>query len=167
MQLLVVRHAPAGDKIVFAQSGRPDDERPLTDEGRRKMREGAAGLRRLVERLDAIATSPLQRALETAEILAEAFDSSTLETVEALSPGSPPAELMPWLGRHPAASLVAVVGHEPHLSGLVSWLLCGSTRPVVELGKGAACLLDLDKPAARQARLLWSAPPRALRRLRR
>ncbi len=167
MQLLVVRHAPAGDKIVFAQSGRPDDERPLTDEGRRKMRDGATGLRRLIERLDAIATSPLQRALETAEILAEAFDSSTLETVEALSPGSPPSELMPWLERQPAASSVAVVGHEPHLSGLVSWLLCGSTRAVVELGKGAACLLDLDKPAARQARLLWLAPPRVLRRLRR
>jgi phosphohistidine phosphatase SixA len=60
---------------------------------------------------------------------------------------------------------VAVVGHEPDLSGLVSWLLAGAARPLVALGKGAACLLELEKPAARTATLLWLLPPRGLRRL--
>lgn len=167
MRLLVVRHAPAGDKAEFAASGRSDAERPITDEGRRRMRLAASGLGRLIERLDVIATSPLRRARETAEILAAAYDSPSLETVEALSPGSAPAALMPWLARHDADATVAVVGHEPHLSGLASWLAAGSPRPWLELSKGGACLLEVEKAAARGATLLWLLDARTLRRLRR
>ncbi len=165
MKLLVVRHAPAGDKIEFASGGRPDAERPLTDEGRRKMRAAAAGLRRLVERLDAIASSPLERAAQTAEILASAYDSAAVETVEALAPGSPPSALVPWLERQGSSSTVAVVGHEPHLSHLVSWLLAGSTRALLEMSKGGACLLELERAAARGATLRWLVESRTLRRL--
>jgi phosphohistidine phosphatase len=167
MQLLVVRHAPAGDKVEFAASGRPDGERPLTDEGVRKMRAVASGLGRLVDRLDLVATSPLRRARETAEILLAAYDSPPLETVEALAPGSPPAALMPWLEHQASSATVAVVGHEPHLSGLVSWLVAGSARPWLELSKGGACLLDVERPAARGAVLRWLIEARILRRLRR
>ena len=167
MQLLVVRHAPAGDKIEFAASGRPDDERPLTDEGIRKMRAAASGLGRMVERLDVIASSPLRRARETAEILAAAYDAAPFEIVESLAPGSAPAALVPWLERQFAANVVAVVGHEPHLSGLVSWLVSGATRPWLELGKGGACLLELERAAALGATLRWLVEARTLRRLRR
>jgi len=167
MQLLVVRHAPAGDKIEFAASGRPDDDRPLTDEGIRKMRAAASGLGRLVERLDVIASSPLRRARETADILVAAYDAAPLEIVDSLAPGSAPAALVPWLERQLAASAVAVVGHEPHLSGLVSWLVSGTTRAWLELGKGGACLLEIERAAARGATLRWLVEARTLRRLRR
>ena len=166
MQLLVVRHAPAGDKIEFAQSGKPDAERPLTEDGVRKMRAVASGLGRLVERLDVIASSSLKRALQTAEILAAAYESP-VEALEALAPGSPPAALMPWLERQAAAATLAVVGHEPHLSGLVSWLVSGSAKPWLELSKGGACLLEVEHAAARGATLLWLIDARTLRRLRR
>ena len=167
MQLLVVRHAPAGDKIEFAQSGKPDEERPLTEDGIRKMRAVASGLGRLVERLEVIASSPLKRALQTAEILAAAYDVSPVETVEALAPGSSPAASMPWLERQAAAATLAVVGHEPHLSALVSWLVSGSAKPWLELSKGGACLLQVERAAARGATLLWLIDARTLRRLRR
>jgi phosphohistidine phosphatase len=167
MQLLVVRHAPAGDKIEFAASGRPDDERPLTDEGIRKMRAAASGLGRLVERLDVIASSPLRRARQTADILVAAYDTAPLEIVDSLAPGSAPAALVPWLERQMTARVVAVVGHEPHLGGLVSWLVSGSTRSWLELGKGGACLLELERAAARGASLRWLVEARTLRRLRR
>ena len=167
MLLLVVRHAPAGDKVAFAATGKSDDERPLTEDGIRKMRAAAAGLTKLVERLDAVATSPLRRARETADILLGVFDDAVLETVDALVPGSPPAALIPWLERQPAHSTVAVVGHEPHLSGLVCWLLAGAARPWLELRKGGACLLELEKPASRTATLHWLLDARTLRRLRR
>jgi phosphohistidine phosphatase len=62
---------------------------------------------------------------------------------------------------------IAAVGHEPHLSGLVSLLLTGRAGAVIELKKGAACLLDLgEQPAAGKARLLWALTPAQLRRLR-
>src|SRR5580692_8521046 len=74
LDLLIVRHGPAGDRDEWAASGKDDDERPLTARGIREMRRAARGLRRLVGSVDAIGTSPLVRARETAEILGRAFD---------------------------------------------------------------------------------------------
>src|SRR5262245_49797749 len=59
MHLLVVRHAIAEDKDVFARTGRSDDLRPLTDDGRAKMRRAADGLRSVAPEVDLVATSPL------------------------------------------------------------------------------------------------------------
>jgi phosphohistidine phosphatase len=56
MHLLVIRHGLAGDREEFAKTGRPDDERPLTPKGRRRMRRNARGLRTLVPGLDLLAT---------------------------------------------------------------------------------------------------------------
>ncbi|HEX4469200.1 MAG TPA: phosphoglycerate mutase family protein, partial [Gemmatimonadaceae bacterium] len=73
MDLLVIRHAIAEDKERFAASGRNDDLRPLTEEGRSKMRRAAQGLRTVVGRIAHLASSPLVRARETAEIVAPAL----------------------------------------------------------------------------------------------
>src|SRR5882724_2462532 len=67
VRLLVVRHAIAEDPAVFAATGRSDAERPLTEKGRRRMRRVARGLKKLVPAIDGLATSPLVRAVETAE----------------------------------------------------------------------------------------------------
>ncbi|MGH7674557.1 MAG: SixA phosphatase family protein, partial [Gemmatimonadales bacterium] len=69
MQLLIVRHAIAQDRDEHATSGQDDSLRSLTREGRVKMRQAAKGLHRLVKTLDVLATSPLARAAQTAEIL--------------------------------------------------------------------------------------------------
>lgn len=62
MELLIIRHAIAEDPVEHAKRGRGDDERPLTAKGVERMRQGAAGLRRLVPRVDVLAASPLARA---------------------------------------------------------------------------------------------------------
>ena len=54
MQILIIRHASAEERSAFAATGKSDDRRPLTDEGRRKMTEAAQGLRALVPHLDVI-----------------------------------------------------------------------------------------------------------------
>ena len=60
----------------------------------------------------------------------------------------------------------AVVGYEPHLSTLITWLISGVEEPRVELKKGGACLLELDgTPGPAAARLVWRNAPRALRQL--
>jgi phosphohistidine phosphatase len=168
MKLLVVRHAVAQEREEFAATGRPDDLRPLTDGGRRRMRRGARGLRRLVPHLDVLASSPLTRAMQTAEIVAEAYHGMEVTAVAELAPEAVPDALVPWLGGVPPTSTVAVVGHEPHLGFLLGWLLTGRHASFVELKKGGACLLEFeDPPAAGGATLLWCAPPKQLRALRR
>jgi phosphohistidine phosphatase len=67
---------------------------------------------------------------------------------------------------HATAPALALVGHEPHLSGWVSWCLSGSIDAIVELRKGGACLLRFeDSIGAKRARLAWLMTPAVLRRL--
>ncbi len=169
MQLLVIRHGIAQDKDAFAATGKPDDLRPLTDEGRRKMRECAAGLRALVPSLDTIAASPLVRAQETARIVAEVYGIGTVDTTNALRPDAANTLFVSWLAAQNHDRTVAVVGHEPHLSLLVEYLLTGTPgRGFVTLKKGGACLLEFDAaPQRGHAQLLWSLAPGQLRKLAR
>jgi phosphohistidine phosphatase len=166
MKLLVVRHGPAGDRTEFAATGKPDDLRPLTDAGRKKVRRAARGLRALVGAVDVLAASPLTRARETAEILAGRLGGVEVATVTELSPETQPDALVPWLRAQDQGATVAVVGHEPHLGFLVGWLLTGRHASFVELKKGGACLLEFDDPpSAGGAVLVWAMAPRHLRAL--
>jgi len=166
VKLLVVRHALAGDRKAWRSKGKDDSARPLTGDGRRKMREVARGLAELVAAPGVLATSPLVRAKQTAALLAGAFHLEAAEEVEALAPGEPPQALLEWLRARGRNDLVAVVGHEPHLGMLVSWLLSGRPAAFVELKKGGACLLDLGgRPAPGRAALLWLLSPAQLRHL--
>ena len=166
MQILVVRHAIAEDPAEWAQ-GHPDDAgRPLTADGRKKMRKAARGLHTLVPELDFVATSPLTRAVQTAEILAEEYDGPAPVQTPTLAPAQPLDALAEWLDRERRREVVAVVGHEPGLSRAVSWFLSGGDRSFVELKKGAACLLEFpDHVASGEGVLLWSLSPGQLRKL--
>ena len=172
MNLLVIRHAIAEDKEAFAASGRSDDQRPLTEEGRSKMRRAAEGLRAACPRVAVLGSSPLLRARETADIVAPALHIRRVEIVEALRPERPFEELGVWLRRRigpnggDADTTIAIVGHEPHLSGLVTWLMTSGTDSRIELKKGGACLLRFERmPAAGEAILRWALTPSQLRGL--
>jgi phosphohistidine phosphatase len=166
MRLLVIRHAIAGDREAFAQeAGRPDAERPITAEGRKKMRETADGLRAVASDLGVLATSPYVRARQTADIVAEAFDGMPIVEVPALASGEPRDGLIEWLREQPA-ECVGIVGHEPDLGMLIAWLVTGDAAPFVSLKKGGACLLEMEGPAGpASAELRWVLTPKLLRRL--
>ncbi|MDE2489670.1 MAG: phosphohistidine phosphatase, partial [Elusimicrobia bacterium] len=104
-------------------------------------------------------------AAQTAALAAEALGAEVLEC-PALIPGRPPEEALDWL-RGRREGRVALVGHEPQLSRLASWLLTGDARSVLRLKKSQALLLDLPRPAPGRATLLWSLAPRHLRALAR
>jgi phosphohistidine phosphatase len=168
MHLLIIRHAVAEDKEAWAQTGEPDERRPITDDGRKKMRRGARGLRELVPRIDLLGASPLTRAAQTAAIVADAYDGIEPVTVGALVPHRAPADFLSWLrDAAPGHDVIAAVGHEPHLSGLVSFLLAERPSPsFVELKKGAACLVRFDdQPRAGAGCLEWLLAPKQLRQL--
>ena len=115
--------------------------------------------------IDRIASSPYVRAVQTAEILADTLGfKQEIEIVEALTPENPSEALLPWLATHPPESTVAIVGHEPHLSRLVTWLMTQEAESHVVFKKGGACLLDLGvRPSGGGALLHWLLTPGQLR----
>lgn len=193
MKLLVVRHAIAEDREAFARRGDGGDhQRPLSKKGRRRFRRGAKALAALVPEVDLLLSSPLVRAVQTADLLEKALRKEGTEPLRrecpALVPGAHPRALGEWLGEWlgdraetegdagPPPRTVAVVGHEPHLSHLVSWLTAGSERSWIRLKKGSGVLLRLPgsklEPGAGPdtfgpgtATMLWALAPRQLREL--
>src|SRR5437899_2009147 len=92
MHLLVVRHGIAEGRKASARTNRDDAARRLTAEGRRKMKNGALGLRQLVPEVDLLASSPLRRAADTAEIIARAYGELRVKQVPELAPGGGPGD---------------------------------------------------------------------------
>ena len=163
MHLYLLRHAIA---VPRGTPGFPNDDRPLTDEGVRKMTRAAAGLARVVGRIDVILTSPLSRALQTARIAAEALDrEERVQLCDALLPAVPLRDVLAHLRGIPGASGVMLVGHEPML-GLLASSLLGSEESVIEFRKGAVCLIEVGSmPPDRPGVLRWHLQPKHLRAL--
>jgi len=165
MRLLLIRHAIAEEREDFARTGKDDRLRPLTDEGRKKMKQAARGLRSLVPEIGLLATSPLTRAAQTGAILDSVFGGLDVVEIDELSPETTPEELLRWL-RKQKGNAVAAVGHEPSLGQILGWLLTGTDRRLFAFRKGGACLLELgDEPAGGTATLLWALTPAQLRML--
>lgn len=165
MLLVLVRHGPAGDRAAWAAAGRKDFFRPLTAGGRVKTRQAAKGLTRVVGRLEVLAASSLVRARQTAELLAARYPKATRLSRPELAPAADPRRTALWLGTLKEGA-VAVVGHEPHLSRLIALLVTQGRRPLFELKKAGAAVLEFDGPCRPGAgRLEALLPPRTLRRL--
>lgn len=165
MRLLVIRHAPAGDPAAWEAEERDDRLRPLTPDGKKQMRRAIAGLATLVREIDVLASSPLARAMQSAQIVASEFGCDIV-TVEELEPKRDPEALVQWLKQQRSDQVVAVVGHEPHLSTLIGYLTAGKRGSFVVLKKAGAALLDLgDSPGSGDGSLEWLLPPRVLRRM--
>ena len=161
MQVLIIRHAIAAP---HGTPGFPDEERPLTPEGEEKFRAAARGLARILDRPDAILTSPLPRARRTAEIAARAWGKIEPENLPALAGGSFD-EIDRALALRGAEETVALVGHEPHLSGLLARILRAGEAERLPMRKGGAALVDLPGRPAGGGTLVWFMPPRLLRKL--
>lgn len=165
-QLVLLRHAQAGDPVRFALTGQGDHLRPLTDRGVERMTDAAAGLASQFDDTPRIVSSPYLRARQTADILAEALGVEVMEESSLLTPDADPLALGPWLTEHSGGPTLVLVGHEPHLSGLCGWLLCGQPVPLVRMKKGGACKLHLPEDwVPGQACLHWLLTQAQLRSL--
>ena len=160
MRVLLIRHAPA---VRTGTGGIRDHDRPLTPRGRRRFREAARGLARIVDRPDILLTSPLTRARDTAEIAAAAFKRVTPRIEPALGQDDVDV-LVTMLKRYRPDATVALVGHEPTLSGLLAHLLGmhqGDDRFAFK--KGGAALVHLPDGPSMPGQLRWFVKPRILR----
>jgi phosphohistidine phosphatase len=168
MRILIIRHGVAEEAEASSGSKAQDDAlRELTRDGRRKMRKAAKGLSQIVPTLDLIASSPLVRAFQTADIVSSAFGDVPVVQIAALAPRKPPAQLLDWINAHPPEFTLALVGHEPHLSTFLCWLLTGLQESFVSLKKGGAALIETSTPvAAGRGKLLWVMKPSQLRKMK-
>lgn len=151
VSVTLIRHA-------IAEDGADDDARALSKEGRRRFRASVETLERIGVRFAKVLHSPKRRALETAGLLRSICDGDF--EVTPLLTQKPSEELLALLDVHE----LAVVGHEPHLSSLLAWLVTGKTAlgGNFELKKGAVARLEGDPtPGGMRLRALWT--PRVLR----
>jgi phosphohistidine phosphatase len=152
-QLYVIRHAVAED---HAPDGGGDHDRRLTKKGRRKFERLVRRLRAAGMEIDLIATSPLVRARQTAEVLAEALASRPpIEVVDALAPGSDWQALVAWTIRQDAER-IAWVGHAPCVGRLVA-LTIGDGSAAIRMQKGAVAAIRLDDGPGHPGELEWLA----------
>lgn len=152
--LHLLRHAHAGDPMKWDA---PDAARPLSEKGRRQARRLGALLAAADEAPDVFVTSPKVRAVQTAELVAEAVGAPVvvderlaggldLATVDAILVDSAPEARRPCL-----------VGHDPDFSGLLGDLLGIGPVP---MRKGAIARVDVSRPIAHGRGVLrWLLPP--------
>ena len=165
MILYILRHGIAEDAPVEGDDG----ARKLTPKGREKMRDAAEGMRNFGLKFDAILTSPLARATETAEIVAAAYaNTPPPQVLPALATGVPPAEAVTALRAFAKLKRVMIVGHEPQLSTMAAMVMTGSPEGAkLELKKGGCIALHVPaRPDKGGAELMWMLTPRQLRTLR-
>ncbi len=155
MRLLIVRHAEA---VAAEVAGVPDRERALTPGGERRFRAAALGLARLVPAPDALLSSPLLRARQTATLLAAAWRGRAVTLEATLAAGSVEA-ILDLLARHERDATVVLVGHEPTVSALLAELVGGRSSEALSFRPGAAALVETASLARRDGRLLWFLPP--------
>jgi phosphohistidine phosphatase len=167
MNLYLMRHAiaVAGDEPGVETDG----ERPLSARGIKRMRKAARGLKRLEVTFDALLTSPLLRARQTADIVAQAIGlNDQVEEISGLAPESSVDNLIFGLARFRGREHVLLVGHEPLLSQMIAFLLAGKKNETSNIGlkRGALCRIEVDGlPPAKPGTLHWLLAPKQLRLL--
>lgn len=163
MRVLLIRHATA---VPQGTPGITDNDRPLTPRGERRFRKAARGLARVARPPDALLTSPLPRALRTAQIAAQAWGRVKPRIEPALASGEV-AQLLAVLAAEPPDTTVALVGHEPDLSALLAHLIHAADGERLALRKGGAVLVDVPDSPVKGGRLVFHLTPKLLRRLAR
>jgi phosphohistidine phosphatase len=138
MRIYLVRHSEAVDRLPTV----PDVARYLSARGRVSFREMARRFRDAGGVPTRIYTSPLIRAVQTAEILSEAVRyAGEIVLDPRLAPGFDVAKLGSVLDDCPSEREIAFVGHEPDMGGILTLLL--SLPQGYAMRKGAIAALDL------------------------
>jgi phosphohistidine phosphatase len=152
--LFLIRHARAVEQSPH------DWERPLLPEGRKEARAVGAALKRAGVSFDALACSPLVRAVETATLIAvELGFEGGLVVDSSLAPDGVPSAMLSVAARL-ADERVALVGHEPSMGNFLSALVGRSGMTMVKAG--VVRLAVSGPPVLGAAKLVWTISPRQL-----
>jgi|SRR5581483_10281154 len=160
MILYFLRHASAGQHKANPLQ---DDKRPLDAQGIQQCTEMGRVLAAMDVQVDAIISSPLKRATQTASLVGnEIGHDSKLQTSAALRPNASFDSFRQLLTKYSALEAIMVVGHNPSMNQFLSLLLSGGTSDdVSDLKKGAAARVDVS--GNRSAILKWCITPKIVR----
>jgi len=161
MKLYIIRHGLAGE---HGDPRYPDDRmRPLTEEGRKRFADTMKHLADVGFEPEIIATSPLVRCRQTAEIVVDRVRGKPkLVELSALEPGSDLDALLEWTNSQ-SNDEVAWLGHAPDVSNLAASLLGPRSETAIRFAKGAVACIAFDGPVARGAgELQWLVTAKVL-----
>ncbi len=156
MRLYLLRHGVAYDREDW--QGKDDELRPLTDEGIVGMKREARSIGQMKLKLDAVITSPLVRARDTARIVAKTLDMKVDEN-PLLKPGFDLQALDDLLLQYAESNHILIVGHEPDFSQVIAQLIGGGT---IGMKKGGLARVDIKTPHPPQGELVWLLTPSLL-----
>ena len=155
-KLYFLRHGVAYERDEW--QGDNDELRPLTDEGKSAMKREAKYLKQIKLELDCLITSPLVRAHDTAQFVANALDLK-LEESPLLKPGFDVVALGKLLKQYNPSKGIMVVGHEPDFSSVISAVIGGGS---IEMRKGGLARIDLTQVDPPGGDLVWLLTPSVL-----
>ena len=164
MDCLFLRH---GIAIESEKWDGTEENRPLTEKGKKRVRQAAAGLAVLGYKPTHLFSSTYVRAYDTARLLRTvACPTLKVETRDELGVEASPEQFLSFLRSLPADASVVCVGHEPLLNQVAGLLLCGKSIHSLSLKKAGAALIHLPEgPNLGQGVLEWWLQPMQLRAL--
>ena len=154
MIVFLLRHGKAARPSTLIHS---DHMRPLTNEGRSEMVKIGRALKHLDIQPDMLVSSPLVRSVQTAEIVSEYVDAS-ITLWDELKPESHPSATLKLIHSLHVKSIM-LVGHEPHLTDLISHMISTTMLPISLKKGGLACI---RMPAKGFASLRYLLTPRQM-----
>ncbi len=156
MQIYLLRHGIAED----AAPGHPDSERPLTHEGKEKLRRVMKRARAAGVSVSLLLSSPYKRAIETAEIAADVLGyRGKIVRTPALTPEASPYDTWNEIRNHKDESAILLASHEPLMSSLAAFLLNSPTL-MVDMKKAALLRADCPRVSPQpHAMLKWMLIP--------
>lgn len=159
MIVYLFRHASAGQHKL---SSKEDEARPLDETGKKQSRDVGRALAALEVEVDVVISSPLTRALETAELATAEFGhNDKIVTDDAMRPESSYAEFQDLLSRYGKNEAIMLFGHNPSITEFAVHLLTGSrSRECIEFKKGAVVKLEVERG---NGKLHWMLTPKLAR----
>ncbi|HYC27096.1 MAG TPA: phosphohistidine phosphatase SixA [Nitrososphaerales archaeon] len=166
MDLFILRHGEAGTRM---SSGK-DNERSLTEAGRMEMARISRAMATDEFNFDVVASSPLKRAKETAEIVNRGLKrKAKVEEWMELRPEGSREDLFRRLSKYKPDSSVLFVGHEPYLTSLIGELIgrtSGGPGVRISLKKGGMAKVSVSGSSVKGGgELRWLLTPRQIRKL--
>lgn len=141
MKLIFIRHGLAEGNFTDDQD--KDFERELTLEGIKRLRKTFSIYKKVQPAVDVIFTSPLARAVQTAELCWTYYRNADLEIMADLDILDDPRHLVEYISFLPSDGCYAFVGHDPHLTKVIAALLpLHPEHEFMNLKKGGICVLE-------------------------
>ena len=158
MKILFVRHAKAFDKFEWNES---DFIRPLTQEGEQRAKKAFDNFAKIYPKIDVIITSNATRARQTAEILSKSFGGVKIIGSDFLNPGSSYDDFVSALKNYyDEEKIIAVTGHEPDFSFILSEIISQSGDANIEVKK--ASIIEVECNENFKGVLSFLLPPKIL-----